>query len=197
MEKKYYLYAITAIIVSIIVTSGYFFSNRFIARTTEKLFFVYDSFKNSVEVYGINGKKISDKNLSEDKNYVESVKKMKIFSEYNPSECSKEYPILVKIENGSNEKLLFATFKLDVRKNGHSQSLIATSKNGETLAMLEARYSFDRIIPQNSAAYACYIMPKLSEKIDPDALVIAPYNIEYTFDESFGGDIFLQQRFKN
>lgn len=105
--------------------------------------------------------------------------------EYNENACSGN-SIAVRLKNGSQHDLLYATFKVDVRKKGSSSTLLIPQKQENMLLpqMYEGNgYRWDDIVRGGETLTLCYNAPKITDKkAKLSELEFSVYNIMFTFD---------------
>ena len=118
-------YCMAAIIVAIIFSAAYLYTNRFSISTTEKIAYVYDKFNGEMQIFTLNGKKnLTDNTAKIDGEYEKAKKKVSVKIAYMGDRCTEDYPLDVRISNESDRKILYSSFNLDIREKGSSTSLI-------------------------------------------------------------------------
>lgn len=72
-------YCMAAIIVAIIFSAAYLYTNRFSISTTEKIAYVYDKFNGEMQIFTLNGKKnLTDNTAKIDGEYEKAKKKVSV-----------------------------------------------------------------------------------------------------------------------
>lgn len=169
-------YCMAAIIVAIIFSAAYLYTNRFSISTTEKIAYVYDKFNGEMQIFTLNGKKnLTDNTAKIDGEYEKAKKKVSVKIAYMGDRCTEDYPLDVRISNESDRKILYSSFNLDIREKGSSTSLI----NDGTLSF--PKLVQDGIVEPGYTLSVCYKMPKISKKFDKEKMEVVIYGAEYTF----------------
>lgn len=171
-------YCIAAIIVAIIFSATYIYSNRFHISTTEKIAYVYDTFTDKIRIFTLNDKENKPEESKTKQEQRQLSKKVTFSAEYSPADCSESHPVYIKISNSSDRTILHTKFSLDVRIRGRSSTLIV---NENINNIFGKEYYLDDIIEPGYMLTACFAMPKLSQKYDSSKMEIFPFHKEYTF----------------
>jgi hypothetical protein len=77
---------------------------------------------------------------------------------YNESTCSKEYPLAIFIQNGSNKTISKVWWDINVYRSGYSTDISGYSND----------YSSDKILKPGESWSACYIVPTTLDKENND-----------------------------
>jgi len=85
---------------------------------------------------------------------------------FSQGSCTSEFPIFVKIKNGSRSVVEKVSWNLSAHKNGYSSNVIDYGNSGR----YSTPYSSDKILNSGQSFSVCYRVPTLSGKLDPKAL---------------------------
>ncbi len=85
---------------------------------------------------------------------------------YDTKSCSKEFPLLVTIKNGSKKTVNKVSWNIGAYKKGYSNNVVEYGYSGE----YRTPYSSDKILSSGQGHAVCYKVPPLSRTLEPQNL---------------------------